>query len=157
MGNALEDFATSLSDADRRVLQGAAVFVMEIVANADSERDRKEADAIAALRDVVRERMGAAFAGSGSDFPDVVAAAADPEWLQGEHVRKLAAVVRRMPADARKLFDRTLLELGLSVGGASGGFFGLGNKLSDHEQYAIKRLAGALQLEVDADLKKSLG
>lgn len=157
MGNALEDFAATLPDADRQVLHGAAVFVMEIVANADSDRDNKEVDTIAKLRDVVRERMGAAFAASGSDFPDVVAAAADPEWLQGEHVRKLAAVVRRMPEGARKLFDRTLIEIGLSVGGASGGFFGLGNKLSDHEQYAIKRLAGALQLEIDADLKKSLG
>ncbi|MBI2393324.1 MAG: hypothetical protein HYV09_27315 [Deltaproteobacteria bacterium] len=156
MANPIEAFAATLNDEDRAVLHGSVAFVLRVVAKADSVVDKREQNAAAAANDLVRERFGAAFAGS--DFPDANKAADHPDWPQLPWVRQLGGIVRRMPADARTIYDRALVELALSIAGASGGVLGFGEKLSAEERYAIRRVVSALDLQIADDAaRKRLG
>ena len=155
MANPVEIYADTLGPEDRKVLAGSLLFALKVVAHADSDTDSKEQQRIEATLALAPERLGAAF--GGSDFPDALRAASELEWLQTPYLKALAQVVRKMPNEARVVYDRALVELAIGVAAASGGFFGLGSKLSDHEKYALKRLVGALGLEVDPEHRKVMG
>jgi len=156
MSNPIESFAASLTDEERALLHSSVAFVLRVVAKADSVVDKKELSASDAATQLARERLGAGFASR--DFPDALKAADHPDWTQSAYLASLVKIVRRMPADARKLFDATILELALTVAGASGGILGFGEKLSVEEKYGIRRLIGAFDLQIeDAELKKKLG
>jgi hypothetical protein len=156
MGTPLETFAATLTDEERQLLQSSVAFVLRVVAYADSVVDKKETSAVEKANELVRERFGAAFAGS--TLPEALAAADNPDWPQAPYVRKVAAIARRMPADAKKLFDQSLVELALTVAGASGGVLGFGEKLSKDEKYALRRVISAFDIQIeDEKVRASLG
>ncbi len=156
MANPLETFAASLNEEERALFHSSVAFVLRVVAFADSVVDKKEASAVERANEIVRERFGAAFAGA--EIAESTAAANDPDWPQSPYVRKIGALVRRMPAEARAVFDAGILELALTVAGASGGVLGFGDKLSKDEKYALRRVISAFDLHVeDEKVKASLG
>jgi hypothetical protein len=158
MGNPIETYAASLNEEERALLHSSVAFVLRVVVKADSVVDRKEESAVAAASTLARERLGEAFIGTPDRFPDATKAADHPDWPQSAYIRNLAGVVRRMPADARKIFDAAILEMALTVAGASGGILGFGEKFSVEEKYGIRRLVAGLDLQIeDAGLKKRLG
>ena len=157
MGNPIETYAATLNDEERALLHSSVAFVLRVVVKADSVVDKKEEGAVAAASAVARERLGEAFAGT-DKFPEATKTADNPDWPQSTYIRSLAAIIRRMPADARKIFDAAILELALAVAGASGGILGFGDKFSVEEKYGIRRLVAGLDLQVeDPALKKRLG
>ncbi len=158
MGNPIETFAASLNDEERALLHSSVTFVMRVVAKADSVVDRKEESAADTALKLARERLGEGFAGKPTDFPDATKNADNPDWPQSTYVRNLSGIVRRMPADARKIFDATMIEVALTIAGASGGILGFGEKLSVEEKYGIRRLIAGLDLQIeDAPIKQRLG
>jgi hypothetical protein len=156
MSNPLEAFADSLSEADRALLRGSIPFALTVVAMADSEIDKKELAAGDRLRGEARERLGAGFDAPLSDFPDALAAVQQENWPGSDYVRKLSALLATLPADAKQRFDRFVVEAALSVAGASGGFLGLGAKMSDHERFSIRRLLHAYRVEVEDEQQRVL-
>ena len=159
MGTELESFAATLNEEDRQLLQSSVAFVLRIVASADSVVDKKEVSALARANDLARERFGAAFSGPSAELPEALAAAKSNDWPQSPYVRKVAAIVKKLPEGARKLYDRSILELALTVADASGGgILGFGQKLSADEKYAIRRVVSALGVTIeDATARTSLG
>lgn len=156
MSTPLETFAASLNEEDRQVVQSSVAFVLRVVAFADSVVDKKESSAVARATEIARERFGEGFAGV--ELPEAMAAANDPDWPQSPYVRRVAAIVRRMPEEARRLYDASMLELALVVAGASGGVLGFGDKLSKDEKYAVRRVISAFDLQVeDEKIRASLG
>lgn len=147
----------SLTDDERRLLQSSSRFVSRVVASADSVVDKKETTVLGHTDDFVAERLGSAFATT-EELPEAVAAAEDLDWPQSPYVKRVAAIVRKLPADAHQAYSHAMLELALSVAGASGGVLGFGEKLSADERYAIRRVVSALDLRVeDAAMKTRLG
>ena len=161
MATPSETFAaalSSLSEDDRRLLQSSARFVSRVVASADSVVDKKEAIALEHADDFVQERLGSAFVAATEELPEALAAAQDLDWPQAPYLKKVAAIVRKLPAEAHQVYSHAMLELALSVAGASGGVLGFGEKLSADERYAIRRVVSALDLRVeDAAMKTRLG
>jgi hypothetical protein len=158
MSNPVATFAASLSDAEQHVLHASIAFALRVTAKADNVVDGKEEKTIAALSGKVSERLGAAFAAAPDSYTDAMKAAAHPDWPQGKYVNELLGILRRMPDDARTIYDGALLELAYSVAGASGGILGFGEKISVEERYALRRLVGTLRLRVDDPaMKKALG
>lgn len=157
MGNPIETYAASLNEEERALLHSSVNFVLRVVAKADSVVDKKEESAFVRGAELARERFGAAFAAPPSAFPEAVSTAESMDWPQSTYIRKLSGVVRRMPADARTIFDAAMLELALTVAGASGGVLGFGEKLSADEKYVIRRVIAALDLRSDEAVTKRLG
>lgn len=158
MSNPVETFAASLSEAEQKILHASIAFALRVAAKADNVVDSKEEKAISALSERVRERLGDAFAKAPDSYADAMKAAAHPDWTQQPYTNTLLDILKRMPADARKLYDGTILELAFSVAGASGGLLGFGQKVSVEERYALRRLVGTLRLNVeDPAMKTALG
>ncbi len=158
MSNPVETFAASLKDDEQKIFHASIAFALRVAAKADNVVDGKEEKAIASLAGTIRERLGEVFAGAPDTYPDAMKAAAHPDWTQGKWVADLLELLKRMPEDARKLYDTTLLDLAFKVAGASGGILGFGAKVSVEERYALRRLVGALRLRVeDPEMKKALG
>lgn len=154
----LEAFAASLSEDDRRHLHGSIAFALRVVASADSEVDKRELAIAEHWRASARERLGEAFAAPEGAYPEAMAAAADFEWPQSAYVRRVRAVIATMPADAKSTYQRFVVELALAVASASGGFLGMGQKVSGEERYSIRRLIAGFGIEVeDADERARLG
>lgn len=158
MPTPVESFAASLNADEQKLLHASVAFALRVTAKADNVVDGKEEKTIAGLAGRIREQLGEAFAGAPDSYPDAMKAAAHPDWTQGQYVNQLLEILRRMPEEARKLYDHVVLELALSVAGASGGILGFGEKVSVEERYALRRLVGTLRLTVhDPVLKKTLG
>jgi hypothetical protein len=149
METSIESFAATLSEDERKLLHSSIAFASRVVASADSVVDKREESALASLADAARERLGAAFTVNLSDFPQAAAAADNPDWPQAAYVQSLSSVLRRMPPEARKTYDRFMIELVLSIARASGGILGFGEKLSADERYSIRRLISALELQIE--------
>lgn len=156
MPNLLEAFADSLSEADRALLRSSIPFALTVVAMADSEVDKKELAVGERFRAAAAERLGAGFDAPLSDFPEALGATRDESWPSSDYVRKLSDLLATVPTDAKRLFDAFVIEAALSVAGASGGFLGLGAKMSDHERYSIRRLLTAYRIEVADAAQRTL-
>lgn len=157
MGTEVETYAATLSEEDRHLLESSVGFLLRVVASADSVVDKKELSALARAKDLAHQRLGPSFAAE--DLPEAITAAASPDWPQSPYIRKVSAIVRKLPTDARKVYDRSMLELALTVAGASGGgILGLGSKLSPDEKYVIRRVISALDVTIeDEPTRVSLG
>lgn len=156
MSTDFETFANTLNEEDKTTLLGSVTFVLDVVARADHTVDRKESAAIDQLRQTAGARLGAAFAAPASQFEEAGKAAAHFEWPSHPYLKRLGAIVRKMPAPTKTAYGNVLLDLMLGVAGASGGVLSFGKKLSDHERYAVNRVVAALDLTVDDDHKKRL-
>lgn len=158
MSNPVAAFAATLTDAEQEVLHAAVAFALRVAAKADNVVDGREQRTILELLPTIRARLGEAFARAPDEYAAAMTAAAHPDWPQGAYVASLLAILKRMPDEARALFDATVLELALAVAGSSGGVLGFGAKVSVEERYALRRLVGTLRLAVaDPALKKTLG
>jgi hypothetical protein len=144
--------AAEVSAEDREVLVRAPLLVFLLVAAADGKVDRKE---VAAFQSVVTGVMTTATPllrdAMSKMLPELDSHLAEVQRRNPvEELKRLASILDTKYPNEAEAFKHTLVAIAIQIAESSGGFLGLGSKVSKEEAKSIAGIAvilGVAQLE----------
>lgn len=141
--------------ADEEVIARAPVLAFFVVAAADGNVDDKElADfekLIGASSVFQSELFQKAITDMKPRLQDYLGEMATEEVDYDAELKRLAKILDEQHAEQAKAFKLSMFGLAKSIAEASGGFLGVGNKISKEEDEALKKIALTLGLSKNED------
>lgn len=142
-----------LIDSELSILSYAPMVVFFIVASADGSIDKKEINAFrkALVKGIMTdsETLLKVAVLAVSEFETMITQLLNKEVNVQQTLLEITSIINtRLPEDEANQFKKGLLDLGVSVASASGGFLGMfGSKIDKHEKQALDALKAILKIE----------
>lgn len=140
-----------LLNSELEKLQKSPFLIFFIVAAADGKVDKKEVEAfikILSTPEILKnELMAYLISNVGSKIPNIISemAIGQKDYI-GELTALKEVIDTKLGAEHANNFKITLLKIGKKIAESSGGFFGLGSKISKEEKTALAGIAVCLDV-----------
>ena len=147
------DLEEILSNEELRTLQLAPFWVFSSIAGADGKIDEKEKKAFSKeLKDssLYKNPLTKAILTTLNNEMDTLLTdlSSDPRNIE-EGIRSVREIAEKADEKGAVLFCEDLFALGIRIADASGGFLGLGDKISEDEWKILEKVASWLDVDIE--------
>jgi tellurite resistance protein len=145
--------ATAITDEESELLARAPLLAFLLVAAADGKVDKKELTAFAEIVDAMMAGAPPLLQKAMSEMLPQMARFANEAGDRNpvEDMERVASVLDTHFPNEAEMFKRTLVAIAIKVASSSGGFLGMGSKISKDEKIAIAAIAITLGLAGDEE------